>query len=136
MASHAPSPAQIRKQLEKILSSRIFNAAGRAHRFLEVVVNQTLEGKHDQIKEYLLGVEVFDRAESFDPKLDTIVRVEAGKLRKRLHEYYETKFPTVATFPRSRHGTPSRLPPPPCARVGNLPPSPSCCWPRASPSAR
>lgn len=85
------SPQPVRSQLDKILASRSFTAAGRARRFLEFAVNQTLEGKQEQIEECLLGVEVFDRAESFDPKLETIVRVEAGKLRKRLQEYHETE---------------------------------------------
>lgn len=67
MASPSESPQPVRSQLDKILASRIFTTAGRARRFLEFVVDQTLEGKQDQIKEYLLGVEDFDRAESFDP---------------------------------------------------------------------
>ncbi len=59
-----------------------------ARRFLTYIVEQTLAGRTDAIKELVLGIEVFDRPADFDPKVDTIVRVEAGKLRKRLEEYY------------------------------------------------
>ncbi len=59
-------------------------------RFLRFVVEKALAGETDQLKEYVLGVEVFDRDQSFDPKLDTIVRVEARRLRRKLKEYYES----------------------------------------------
>ena len=52
------------------------------------IVEQTLAGETDGIKELVLASEVFDRPGDFDPRVDTIVRVEAGKLRKRLEEYY------------------------------------------------
>ena len=48
----------------------------------------TLAGDADQLKEFAVGVEVFDRDEKYDPRLDSIVRVEAGRLRNRLDEYY------------------------------------------------
>ncbi len=62
--------------------------AARTRRFLTYIVEETLAGRTEGIKESLIGLEVFDRAADFDPKLDTVVRVEAGKLRKRLEEYY------------------------------------------------
>ena len=52
------------------------------------VVERTLAGEADQLKEYAVGVEVFDRDDKYDPRLDSIVRVEAGRLRSRLEEYY------------------------------------------------
>jgi TolB-like protein/Tfp pilus assembly protein PilF len=58
-------------------------------RFLTFVVEKTLAGEESQLKEYVLGTEVFDRPESFDPKADTIVRVEARRLRRKLKEYYD-----------------------------------------------
>ena len=78
----------MRQQLQAILESRAFVTAVRARRFLTHIVEQTLAGRTDGIKELVLGIEVFDRPSDFDPKVDTIVRVEAGKLRKRLEEYY------------------------------------------------
>src|SRR5450631_3328235 len=86
--SSLPSPEAVRQQLQAILGSRPFVTATRARRFLTYIVEQTLAGETGGIKELVLGTEVFDRPADFDPKVDTIVRVEAGKLRKRLEEYY------------------------------------------------
>lgn len=83
------SPGEIRLQLERILASPLFSGAQRLERFLSFTVGKTLRGEADEIKEYLLGVEVFDRGESFDPRIDPIVRVEARRLRDKLKEYYE-----------------------------------------------
>ena len=58
---------------------------------LRFVVERTLDGQGDQLKEYLLGVEVFDRPTEYDPRLDSIVRVEARRLRAKLAEYYEAE---------------------------------------------
>src|SRR5262245_21342905 len=83
-----PSPEEVREELSRILASTPFATAARARRFLTYVVEQTLAGQSDGIKELVLATEVFDRPASFDPRIDTIVRVEAGKVRKRLEEYY------------------------------------------------
>src|SRR5689334_24955180 len=58
-------------------------------RFLRLAVERTLAGKGDQLKEYLIGVEVFDRSPSYDPRVDPIVRVEARRLRAKLKAYYD-----------------------------------------------
>ena len=58
-------------------------------RFLRLAVERTLEGRSDELKEYLIGVEVFDRKPSYDPRVDPIVRVEARRLRAKLKQYYE-----------------------------------------------
>jgi len=57
-------------------------------RFLRCVVEETLRDKGDQLNEQFLGVEVYDRDERFDPRVDSIVRVDAGRLRSKLREYY------------------------------------------------
>src|SRR5262249_26899986 len=75
--------AEVRAQLDKILSSSSFSEAARPSCFLRFVVDKTLSGEADRLKEYVLGVEVFGRKPSFDPRIDPIVRVEAGRLRKR-----------------------------------------------------
>lgn len=85
------SPATIRCQLAHILGSAAFRRSDRLRRFLEFTVEQTLSGHSGELKEYLLGLEVFSRKQSFDPRMDPIVRVEAGRLRLRLKEYYETE---------------------------------------------
>ncbi len=85
----SPSPESIRKALEAISVSGGFKNADRMSRFLRFVVEKSLAGEVDSIKEYTLGTEVFDRPAAFDPRTDTIVRVEARRLRKKLQEYYE-----------------------------------------------
>ena len=58
-------------------------------RFLRLAVERSIEGRADELKEYLLGVEVFDRKAAFDPRVDPIVRVEARRLRSKLKAYYD-----------------------------------------------
>jgi TolB-like protein len=81
----------VRKQLEKIARSEPFARSRRLVRFLRLVVESKLARKSSILKEYVIGVNVFDRRESFDPRLDPIVRVEAGRLRAKLREYYDTE---------------------------------------------
>jgi TolB-like protein len=85
-----PEAEAIRAQLERTLASRGFVTAGRQSRLLRHIVERTLAGQADQLKEYSVGMEVFDRDEKYDPRIDSIVRVEAGRLRSRLDEYYAT----------------------------------------------
>jgi TolB-like protein len=84
-----PSPEAVRAACARITASKIFENSERMIRFLDFVVGKTLAGQAGDLKEYLLGVEVFDRDQSFDPKTDTIVRVEARRLRRKLKEYYD-----------------------------------------------
>ena len=101
-----PNTAAIREHLEKILSSRTFRAADGQRNFLRYVVEQALDGGTQRIKEYSVGVEVFHRGESFDPRQDSIVRVEARKLRARLAKYYEEegqRDPVRIEFPKGSY---------------------------------
>ena len=82
------SEKSVREHLELILGSRAFEQADRLKRFLTFVVNETLLGRGDQLKEFLIGIEVFDKESSFDPRTDPIVRVQARRLRSRLEKYY------------------------------------------------
>lgn len=84
----SPSGDDVRRQLDRLLASAGFANAGRMSRFLKFVVEQTLAGEGERLKEYVIGVEVFDRDASYDPRLDSIVRVEATRLRSKLAEYY------------------------------------------------
>ena len=79
---------EIQAQLRKILASEQFANSDRMSRFLRFTVERAIQGKGDHLKEYLLGVEVFDRKESYDPRIDPIVRVEARRLRSKLKKYY------------------------------------------------
>ena len=77
--------------VRKIVSSRAMARSERLARFLEFTVTETLAGNADQIKEFVVGVEVFGRTRDYDPRLDPIVRVEARRLRMKLRKYYDTE---------------------------------------------
>lgn len=75
-------------QLDRILASRAFRQADRMKRFLTFIVGETLAGRGAQLKEFVVGMEVFGRDNSFDPRNDPIVRVQARRLRAQLARYY------------------------------------------------
>jgi hypothetical protein len=75
-------------QLERILASSAFCNSKRNKRFLRFIVEQTLQGHADSLKERLIGIDVFDRAPDYDLATDSIVRVAAVEVRKRLAQYY------------------------------------------------
>jgi TolB-like protein/Flp pilus assembly protein TadD len=88
-AISAVPPEAIQAQLQKVLSSATFARAERLSRFLRFAVEQALAGHGDKLKEYVVGVEVFQRQQDFDPRIDAVVRVEARRLRFHLKKYYE-----------------------------------------------
>jgi TolB-like protein/tetratricopeptide (TPR) repeat protein len=75
-------------QLDRILSSKAFRQADRLKRFLSFTVKETMAGRGEQLKEFVIGVEVFGKGPSFDPRNDPIVRVQARRLRAQLARYY------------------------------------------------
>jgi TolB-like protein len=81
----------VRQQLERILKSGPFLHAPRRRGFLDFIVSETLAGRGDRLKGYVIAREVFDRPEDFDPAIDPIVRIEAGRIREKLREYYDTE---------------------------------------------
>ncbi|MEO0915993.1 MAG: transmembrane adenylate cyclase, partial [Pseudomonadota bacterium] len=90
VASAPMEPGVVQQQLERILSSSQFVDTTRLARFLKYLVDQTLAGNDDALKGYSIGLDVFDKPDDFDPAIDTIVRVQASKLRSRLDLYYAT----------------------------------------------
>lgn len=78
-----------RDELRRVLQSKQFASAPKRSRFLEFVAEQAFQGNGDKINEYLIGVEVYDRGEGFDPQEDPIVRVQAHEIRRALKKYYE-----------------------------------------------
>jgi serine/threonine-protein kinase len=80
--------AAARQQLDRVLGSVSFRQVDRLKRFLSFIVEEALAGRGDQLKEYVIGVQVFDKDASFDPRADPIVRVQARRLRARLVRYY------------------------------------------------
>jgi TolB-like protein/Flp pilus assembly protein TadD len=108
-----------RAQLDRLLASRAFAGSRRLRRFLSFAVEQALAGQSNELKEYTLGVEVFDRDSSYDPRIDPIVRVEARRLRAKLKSYYEQEGagdPLVVTIPEGsyvpRFSARAAVPPP------------------------
>lgn len=85
------TPDAVRGALDKILASPGFANAERLSRFLRYTVEETLNGQTDKLKESLLGIDVFGRKPSYDPRVDAVVRTEAVKLRARLRDYYESE---------------------------------------------
>ncbi|GEM_PF-904919 len=83
-------PESVIEELDRILSSPAFAQSQRISRFLRFVVEEVLKNGPDALKEYSLGVTVFDRHPDYDPRTDSIVRVEAGRVRTKLREYYDT----------------------------------------------
>jgi TolB-like protein len=83
-----PTSDDVRRQLDRLLASEGFAYADRMSGFLRYVVDRALAGESDQVKEYVIGVDVFGRDEHYDPRLDSIVRVEARRLRTKIDEYY------------------------------------------------
>ena len=84
------------QQLERVLTSVTFRQVDRLKRFLNFIVTESLGGRGDQLKEYVIGVQVFDKDSSFDPRADPIVRVQARRLRARLVRYYREEGATDA----------------------------------------
>src|SRR5580698_1938750 len=78
----------ILRELQTVLASPHFSNSKRYPALLRYIVEGTLAGKSDLLKERTLGVEVFDRPASYDTNTDTVVRYTAGEVRKRLALYY------------------------------------------------
>src|SRR6201987_101694 len=82
--------ASERAEVDSILSSGVFGRTNNLVRLLTFVCDKYFEGAIDEIKEYSIAVNALGRPDSFDPQVDTIVRVTAHALRKRLEDYYRS----------------------------------------------
>src|SRR5271156_4222498 len=78
----------IKEELDHVLASKVFLSTQRSQSFLRYIVERSLLGG-DPPKEYEIAVDVFGRGADYDPAIDATVRVEAGRLRTRLREYYD-----------------------------------------------
>ena len=91
------------EQLERVLQSEVFRTASRSSKLLRFLVEETVNGRADRLKDYTLGAEALERGDNFDPRTDPIARVEASRLRSRLELYYATEGasdPVVITVPK------------------------------------
>lgn len=84
-------PADVRAALARVLRSSPFARSPQLQRFISFVVEETLAGRGERLKEYVIGLEVFARPASYDPRIDSLVRVEARRLRAALASYYATE---------------------------------------------
>lgn len=94
----APPSEAIVAQLDRILQSPTFQGAERSRALLRFLVEQSVAGRADSLKEYTLGSEALGRGDNFDPRTDPIVRAEASRLRTRLERYYATEGQADATL--------------------------------------
>ena len=79
----------IKRQLKKVLASNYFSAAKQMQCFLEFIVEKTISGKGDLLKQYTIGVEALSFLDDFDPESNPVIRIMGGRVRQRLKEYYE-----------------------------------------------
>jgi TolB-like protein/tetratricopeptide (TPR) repeat protein len=84
-----PTTLEIEDELDRILSSKVFATAQRSQAFLRYVVERSLTDAPPPLKEFSIAMDVFARGHDYDPSIDATVRVEAGRLRSRLREYYD-----------------------------------------------
>ena len=129
MSACGPSEVEIRDALDRVTTAAPLARSKRLTQFLRYIVDETLAGRATTIGGYSIAVDVFGKPESFDPTTETIVRVEAGRLRRRLGEYYreaghedpiEISLPKGSYVPAFSQRTgakperdPGRAPPPP-----------------------
>ena len=97
--------ALVRSQLEKILQSDLFVRSERLSRFLRFVVERSLDGLGDSLKEQVLACELYGRGAEFDTAADPVVRVDARRLRDKLREYYSeaTSVAVVISLPKGSY---------------------------------
>src|SRR5580658_10240284 len=120
--SAVPTPEQavlIRRHLQQVLASHAFAGSKRTQDFLELIVSHALEGEFDQLRERMIGAEMFGRPVSYDTGSDSVVRVKATEVRKKLVQFYaEAKEPVAVRIelPSGSYVPTFHFEPPPAAR--------------------
>src|ERR1700732_1864659 len=79
----------VRNELESVIASDAFTGSKRCQDFLRLVIDHTLAGDLDELRERMIGVEMFHRPADYDTANDAVVRVRATEVRKRLSQYYK-----------------------------------------------
>ena len=106
MGASAVSRDLILEQQARVLASSLFQGAVRSRALLRFIVEESLDGRTDRLKEYTIGAEALGRGDSFDPRTDPIVRAEASRLRGRLERYYAAEGradPIVILLPKGSY---------------------------------
>jgi hypothetical protein len=81
----------IRAQVGRLLHSKTFETSEVHRRLLQYLADKSISGDADRLKEYTIGLEAFGKPSTYDPKHDSIVRLQAGRLRQKLAAYYQTE---------------------------------------------
>jgi tetratricopeptide (TPR) repeat protein len=102
----SPDATAVDCEVNRIAASPCFRKAEQCVRLLRYVTSRALEGRGSELKEYTLGVSVFERPDSFDPQTDAVVRLEARRLRLKLAEYYQQEGlddPVIIELPKGAY---------------------------------
>lgn len=115
----SPDAEAVIEQLERILASGDFDASPRSRAFVRFIVEETLAGRQESLTQSAIATRVFGRREDFDPTVDPIVRIQAGRLRRSLERYYllsggsdpvRIELPRGAYVPHVRWAPPPEIP--------------------------
>ena len=88
VTGHGPSPEELEEQVNRVLNSDVLKASHNLHDLLRYMVAASIEGRTERLRETTIATEVFGRREDFDNRVDTVVRVQAHRLRRKLAKYY------------------------------------------------
>jgi TolB-like protein len=100
------SRKEINAQLDRILASPQISGSGVLSDFLRFIVQEAIDGRGDELKEYTIGVNALRRDADFNPQIDSIVRIHAGRLRRAVKEYYYelgNNDPIVISIPKGSY---------------------------------
>jgi hypothetical protein len=103
LQTNGVDPAVARAQVERLLASKTFEGSEVHRRLLHYLCEKSLSGEADRLKEYTIGIEAFGKPQSYDPKQDSIVRLQVGRLRQKLAVYYQSEAsgdPILVTVPK------------------------------------
>jgi len=95
----------IEQQIERILESETFRNCDALKRLLRFLAEKTFSGEADQLKEYSIGIDVLGKPPTYDPRQDSVVRIQVGRLRQKLQEYYSAEGkgdPVEVQLPKGR----------------------------------
>lgn len=105
MTADRTPPEAVKDQINRIVASESFRQAESLRRLLSYLAEKSLSGEAAQLKEYTVGVDVFGKPPDYDPQKDASVRIQAGKLRQKLAQYYSREGaadPVLVEFPKGR----------------------------------
>lgn len=106
MQYDTPAAPAVREMLERVLRSETFGRSERARNLLRYLIDREQAGEAERLKGFAIAMDVFGKDAEFDPSTDAVVRVQAGRLRELLDQYYAsegTSDPVRVTIPRGSY---------------------------------